>query len=405
MSFLFNSKKEELSIVFDIGSGTVAGAIVKFSKDHPPMVLYTHRESVLFQKNPDAERLTNAMLKALDKVTQIIEKEGLPHLNFTMFRSHKLKHVYIVFSSPWALSQTKVMSVVKETEVEVNRALIDTLIKEEEISFQKSLKDGKYSSLFDEDVEVIERKIVEIKINGYSTRNPYQMRGHKVEAPVFMSIVERKLITDVEKIIAKYFNYRKTIKHSFTFLAYSTIRDIFIAENNFLFIDINGELTDVSVIKQGVFMQTISFPIGINYIIRKVSKELNSVPEIAESVVKMYLDKKCDPDLMQKMSEIFKTIRKEWLDLFHKSLTEFADESFIPRTVFILTHSDIGAYFHSILKKDAPKALNIEDDHFKVVMLNVNIFKDFCEFGKKAVQDSFIAVECAALNKIEHLTD
>ena len=69
MKFFSKSKKsEDLMLVFDIGSSSVAGAFFKATDSGVPKIIYTIREPITLEKDINPERFLELMLKTLEKV-------------------------------------------------------------------------------------------------------------------------------------------------------------------------------------------------------------------------------------------------------------------------------------------------------------------------------------------------
>ncbi len=65
MFSLFGKDREEIVAIFDIGNGSVGGALVHFAPKMPPTLLYTHREPIETVLHSSSARLTSRMLKLL----------------------------------------------------------------------------------------------------------------------------------------------------------------------------------------------------------------------------------------------------------------------------------------------------------------------------------------------------
>jgi hypothetical protein len=104
---LFKKPEEEIVAIFDIGNGSVGGALVKFSKRDHPVILYTHREPLTYMIHPTPKHLLGSMLKLLKSVATHLAKEGLIHVRTSPFGGHRLRDVHCVFASPWYISQNK----------------------------------------------------------------------------------------------------------------------------------------------------------------------------------------------------------------------------------------------------------------------------------------------------------
>ncbi|HZT35406.1 MAG TPA: hypothetical protein VFA15_05775, partial [Nitrososphaera sp.] len=107
--------RTELGIVFHIGTASVGAGLVRFDQGKLPNVIYSFREHLPFRDHVTPDRFLADMVKALGNVNDRIARDGLSHLKFTEFGSlalgKKVSRVMYVFSSPWAVTQTKVISI------------------------------------------------------------------------------------------------------------------------------------------------------------------------------------------------------------------------------------------------------------------------------------------------------
>src|SRR3989338_2442924 len=103
---LFSPKKEsDCMLIFDIGSGSVGGAIVLTSRIHPPTVLYNFRSEIRFQEEATSLRLLSLMLQALSQVVLALSHEGFDSAGFGTHRP-RIKEAVVSLSAPWILSRT-----------------------------------------------------------------------------------------------------------------------------------------------------------------------------------------------------------------------------------------------------------------------------------------------------------
>ncbi len=136
-SSLFKQKENKISIVFDIGSASVGASLVKFVKNEKPKVIYSTRQPIPFQKNVDHAIFLDSMLSVLDKACLVLEKEGFAHLTFTEYKTHRIEEVFVVFSSVWYLSQTKIVKITKDKKFLFTKGLLQNIVKQEEMVFEK----------------------------------------------------------------------------------------------------------------------------------------------------------------------------------------------------------------------------------------------------------------------------
>src|ERR1035437_8456216 len=107
MDFLFSSKKKDKIIaLFDIGSGSVGGAIVRIPIDGKgvPTILKSVTNEIKFHKRLKAKNFMKDMISALDLTVNALynKKVGVPD------------QIVCVLASPWYLSETRVIKMKRE---------------------------------------------------------------------------------------------------------------------------------------------------------------------------------------------------------------------------------------------------------------------------------------------------
>jgi cell division ATPase FtsA len=266
--------KKEVVLILDIGSGSVAGSFVEFNIGQDPRVLYVKRVPIKLFLTLSGERFKKAMLESLSITLNDLNKNGLRQLE--SYSNNRVKKVYCSLASPWFVSQTKTLVVKEDKEFTITAKFISDLLQKEEDSFENSNL-SKYSSNKRHASEVIERKLIDVRLNGYKVKDPIGKKAQSAEFDIFLSMSQATILDSIEDVLSKYFLTEEINFHSFTLVSFSAIRDIYESVSSFLFLDITGEVTDISIIKLGTILKTASFPVGKNSVIREVTKTLKTL--------------------------------------------------------------------------------------------------------------------------------
>ncbi len=262
MSLFSGKKKRELVAVFDIGSSGVGGAL--FCKDHTgtPEIVFSVREAVPFQENVDYDLFLKSTLKALEEISKKISLSGLG----------APKKIFCVLASPWYASQSRTVLLEKNTPFVFTSKLADNLIQKEISLFKESYM-AEHEDKGDK-MRLIEFKNMKISLNGYATNDPLDKKTTKVEMILFLSMGSEHLIKKIEEAIGRHMHSVNIVFSSLAMASFSVSRDMFIHRDNFLLIDVGGEITDISMIKGDMLRESISFPMGKNFLLREISKSL-----------------------------------------------------------------------------------------------------------------------------------
>ncbi|MBM2817881.1 MAG: hypothetical protein HW401_471 [Parcubacteria group bacterium] len=391
-SFSNNKKGEEVSAVFHIGSGSVDGHLVRLSKISKPEIIYSISAPISFQKDIKLERHFKLMIKAFDSMLKDLTKEGLKHLNFTGLRNHGLRNAFFILSSPWCVSQTKIIKIKKDKPFEISGDLIESIIREQEDKF--------LSNDSTEGSKVIEKRIIEAKLNGYKMAEIYGKKTKDAEFSLFMTSAPEYVLKELRDTAQKYFNFRSSHFHSFALCSFSAIRDIYSDIDDFIYLDVHGELTDLSIIKDNVFVESASFPAGKNFFARKISEKLRVSVIEAYSLINMHAKGKCDSATSLKVETAIDESLKDWLERFHSVLTSLSLNMYVPRTIFMIASDEFSAFLLKKLKEEKFSQFSMTEESFDVIVLDTKNLCEYCKSDKNFKKEPFAEMECIFLNKL-----
>lgn len=385
---LFGGQKqnEELTLLVDIGSASVGAALVKIRKEQAPQVVASVREDISFQEVLSSARFLLSMNKALDKVLNDLQKKTKTTGN--------PKHFFCTLSSPWFILKTRELGITKNEEFEVTERTLEKFIDDDILKLKDELK----TTLPPEDVKIIEKKIIRIKLNGYEIKNPYKQKTSQIEMMVTVGVSSGKVIQSIERKINNFFHAKSIHFGAFPVAAFSAIRDIFPTESSFLFLDITGEATDVSRVENDILACTVSFPRGKNFFIREISARLRTVHEEATTLFSMFLRGELDTARYADVSKIVEAAEVEWIERFEKAITLLAENGAPPRKIFFTTDAEISSRFLSLIPK--AKSGILADAEFEVQYLDQLIVSKFVSFDTEVIRDPFIVVEALLAEKL-----
>ncbi|MEK7157905.1 MAG: hypothetical protein AAB688_02380 [Patescibacteria group bacterium] len=395
MSLFSSSNKgnKEISIIFHIGSGSIGGYLIRLAKSSKPEILYASKVPISFQKDLSLDRYFTLMIKAFDQVALDIHKNGISHLNFTGFLNDGIKRAFYILSSPWCVSQTKIIKIKKNKPFEISDDSMNEIVKEQEAQFL--LSDSATDSV------LIEKKIIGAKLNGYKLSDVYNRKSKDVELAFFMTSSPKSVIKELKAATLKYFNFQSSYFNSFALSSFSAIRDIYPDKENFVYLDVHGELTDLSIVKDGILVESVSFPIGKSYFIRKLSKDLRISSEVeAYTLMNLYASGGCDEETSKKVKLSIDASLKYWSDNFHSTLTSLSSSMYLPRTIFTIAGDEFSIFFVKNLRKEKFSQFSLAEAPFDVIVLDSKRLSEHVRFDKVLIKGPFVELECVFLNKL-----
>lgn len=389
MAFSFFSKDTEdkkLALLVDIGSSSVGCALARMGKGQAPHILATVRENIPFQESLSSAKFLLAMNHALERALKSIQggkKDGVVPA-----------HIFCTLSSPWFILKSRHLRIAQKEPFEITEKTLDIFLSDD----IEHLKDELKETLPPQDVMIIEKKIIQTKLNGYDIKNPYGQKTSQVEIIATVGVSSKIVIQSIERKLGQRFHTAPIHFGTFPIAAFSAVRDIFPHENNFLFIDITGEATDVSLVSSDLLAGSVSFPRGKNFIIREISIQFHTIHEEAATLFAMYLRKELPSAKHALVEAVVLRAEKEWLTRFEKALATLAGSGMLSHKVFFTTDLDISELFSNLITK--AEAGSLLSESFEVRYIDQLIVSKFVSFESEVFRDPFIVIEALLAEKI-----
>lgn len=386
---IFGSKKEKKNLiaVFNIGSATVGGALFYAQDSLIPKIIFSAREAIAPQDELNSEDFPFLMLKALDKVANQMSRSpfGAP------------RTIYCVLSSAWYISQNRIIRLEKNTPFIFNKKLSDSLI-EKEIKLFEEDNLSKYREI-ESKMRILELKNIKIKLNDYEISDPINKKAKKIEMTLFISMAGGDILSKVDEVFFKHFHKREIKFSSFLMSSFAVTRSMYLHQEDFLLIDIGGEVTDISMIKKSVIKDSVSYPIGLNFIIRKIAFNSGLSLDEAKSMFFLYKDGHAGERVKKKIEPIISKIKTEWLQKFQSSLANLSNDISIPATLFITIDQDYASFFAEIIKTEQFNQYTLTESKFKIIFLNTETFHGIAVFENDVVRDPCLIINAVYINR------
>ncbi len=393
--FLFSSSKDkdERILYFDIGSGTVGGALARVStvngKQGKPEVIYSTRVVIDFDEDMNMERFLARMIRSLNEVVVRISET----------HPGKIKKIYCFLRSPWYASQTRVISYEKNAAFTFNEKIASELITAELKAFERSELE-RYAGL-KSPLQLLEKRTIQTKLNGYATANPFGKKTKSLELSLYLSMSPQVVLEKIQDTIGRYFNAFSIQFASFLFTSFVVARDTFIGEKNFLMVDIGSEITEVSLVKDEMLMQTVSFPLGRNSFIRGLAKELSKNVTEASSLFSLYMESKLTPEAEAEVKTALEDAELVWLDQFQNALVTISEETSLPSLLLLTTMLGVTEFFTKIIQKEKFSQYMVTDKQFKIIPISGATLKRFVNTKGGDAADPLFMIESIYLSRIQ----
>ena len=397
MFSLFKKPGEEIVAVFDIGNGSIGGALVRLSTHLPPVIIYSHREPLSYVESPTSRHLLSHMLKNLKIVAHDLALNGLKSARTSPFLKLPFHDIFCVFASPWYISQTKMLKLENDKEFTVTKKIISNIVGEEQKRLSESIKDGKHAFLSNDAIP-LEKRIINTSLNGYDIDKPIGKKAREVELTLFSSFISKDVITKTAEVIQSALHGRTIKSSSYAISSWNAVQKMFPNEHDYLFADVSGETTEFSLVINDIPVEVASFPIGRNAVLRKTVRDLKVAPSVAESYLSMESSGTLEKGQSGRLNEAIKPLQDEWFRSLNEIVLSWGKNYIVPNSIFVTVDSDVSMIFETVLKRNMPAELGIIKNLLDVKILGSEKVQSYVEYLPNVKRDPFVAIESLFLN-------
>jgi hypothetical protein len=306
MSIFSRPKKDVLIAAFDVASSSIGGVLFFYHPDKLPEVLITARFPTDFLPDLNFAKIQRSLHKTFERTIAAL-KNKMPG------GRKKPDLTIIMFSSPYYVSQSKIIRLPKLKPFKISEKFLRNLVGDETASFKKKWP---------------ETETVEIEEMGISPE--------RSEFSLYFSLGIKAMQDKLKECVSHSFGEIPVRFQSFPFVAFTALKTVMGASGDLLLIDIGGEITDLILIKEGILEETISFPIGENFLVRKIANAFHFPLEESFSLLRQYARGDLHADSHKKIREIAEDAGGRWCQFFERCAKESPDFASLPKNLLFI---------------------------------------------------------------------
>ena len=370
-------------LVLDVQSSVVMGALVRLSGSPTPEVIFSYQCPIPYRAETDANYLIKTALKSVAETVETALK--YLHAAHAIKAATVPKHissVHYILSSPWILSEAKTLNLTFPKNTLVTRAYILAMIDKESAAIMTHTK-GQYA--------IIEQKISDVRLNGYSIAAWEKKEARELGVSFVVSIAGRRMSDLFIQACAQVVSHRHVSFHSSLVMQHIGIRLVMPGRASYTLIDIHGELTDLTIVKEQSCVFFATLPVGCNSVVRNVAAGAHTDVEAAQSLINLYMTKMLENGNLDAGGRLVAAAGAEWAGGLKKVVDNSAFAGRIPLPVVVpdVSHADYFAASFDAAFGSSP-----------VEKLSLDSLASVVTFGRDAERTYHIALDAAAINSL-----
>lgn len=291
-----------------------------------------------------------------------------------------IEEVHYILSSPWVLSQARSVHVTFEK---------DTVVSEEKVRSLLSAERTKIQDIHKDMLSVIEEKVFDVKLNGYSVEEWQGRTTQSLELSYAITVSNNDTVRKLEESCDRIVKKDRVYFHSSLLLQFMGLSKASLKHNHdHLLIHVHGELTDVVIVEKGACVFFGSYPMGVNTIVRKVAAARHIDYHTADSLMALYLGNKLTEEENSEMERLMRDMSMAWTSEFNKLMKNNPIPYELPRYIVIAART------HEEFFKTAWK--NTYQNH-DVELLTVNAFANQIQYDKQTYHPRLVSLYAVGL--------
>ncbi|MES2135166.1 MAG: hypothetical protein V4449_02940 [Patescibacteria group bacterium] len=356
-------KKGRTELILDIGSASVGVCVATFTKGQKPLVTHTKRVPI---RTDSAEALGGIQALALEALKKNLE--NIPHTS-------KPEVIHVVFAAPWYASEIKIVVSESDKVLKIGRATVTHAISGQRAQDAKEIRQGRCA---------VESAVTQIYVNGYPTALHNPVRGKQLRVHLYESEVDVAFVEAITEIVRHSVPHVPLRFHTFPFLAFATLRALS-NEENFTFVDVGGEITDVGVVNRGGLNVMQSFPKGA----RSLARTIAGTGSLADAISRLTLFARDElsPQESEVFSKLFSTVATSWNEDYGRIQESVLKVTPMPRKTFLMADGEALAWFQKVFSARADML------QAELTLVTPHFFEEHVTLGEGGEYDSFLSLE------------
>jgi cell division ATPase FtsA len=326
-------------LVITIESSYIQATVIRYGSKNELQIAHSVQQPFTIKGSSQHIETEQAMVSALSDVLKKVQ-----------LTAGKIGSVHLVLSSPWIISKTKSTYIQFPKAIRIDHTYIEKVVAEEEKEFKK---------LLPFEVDFVEQKVFETKVNGYHTRIKKPVPAMTLSVSSTLSAMSKRVISKLQNTIDHFFHVQKIFFHSASLLAFISMRHIRPESVSGVFIHIHGECTDITIFNEGVPMHFASVNIGSASITRIFAKSFKISNSVAESRISLFEKEEVTKIEAEKIQPVISKLVDEWRERVIEAI-EHLDKN-APETI-VVHSSDYISLFKTALQSEKALALSEKID-------------------------------------------
>lgn len=378
LGFHFGRKREKIVAIIDVGSSSVAVAIVALSPDASANVCVSLRRTLSFEKREPRATVHAIIMLMRETLSQVAQEYS------KSVGARTIDECHAIFHTPWVRSR----SIVATNNFNAPTRITDDLI----VSLaQKAIRTEigvDYTALF-------ESTVTNVALDGYYTNAPVGKTASRIGVTCLLSDGNANIIKAtqgaLQTICANTPNLHSSIRS-----VYATMKKLSPELLDYVIVDIEDDATCVTTIRDGAIAEQSNVSEGLRSLLERIG--CNGLLEDTLSTVRMVTNDACSSTACITTKNAMIRIEPDIVRVFAESMARMSTARKLPNTIVLIAHADLREWLAQCFTRIDFAQFTFTARPFTVETLSSEELSSFVRGSVDHKIDSGIAIATSVVN-------
>lgn len=367
-----NKNHTRYTAVFDIANGSVGAALVALHTNDQPEILFTTRIPLPYETGTREvlPGLTEALTKASTNILSAM-RTALP--------AGETFDIRVFAHAPWCATTTQRVPLPFTRETTITKKLLNTMLA-------RVLQDVEPKGM-----KCIDRKVLQIALNGYVVENPVGKRAQSAHVTVVRSFIEARIAEIIHTVLGSQFAGRTVEIDAFVF-SLVQFQSLWKNAPNATLIDVGGLYSAVTIVRSGTVFETHTIPVGHRTTLAALGGLYTDSAQVT-SQLQLYFSNTATPSQTQKIEDALSAQEGSIIRALGDGFTEIVQQhGKVPSHVLLSVGTPLAPWFEKLLTKIDFAQFTTTAKPFDVSLLSTTLIKEHVRTRPGSVSDPMLSL-------------
>ena len=348
-SFSWPAKKNVATLIIDIGSGSVGGALVRNG-----IIEACFREEFPVGTGPALSQYERAIDRTLGSVLTKLAK------------THPLiKTAYCFLATPWHIPEIRRIKLQKNELFSFGTKEKNEAIARDRAQFESEL-DQRYKR-HGHEIIAMEEHLISVSVNGYRVSLASPHKTAQADIAYYLGLSDAVLLQRIRDRLERHVGAREILFSSSTYAWYGALKQAPWADTEHLLVLIEDRTTVISVVGPDGLSGIHSFPHGKDHVLEALARQTRTSAHDALTMMTLHAKGTLDEARAASLAKALPEAAQPWLAEFRRALEALAHRLSLPETVIVSANATFSPVFETAIRDEDFAQLMLTEKKFTVI--------------------------------------